>query len=174
MHGWVEAMTEHPEFHWARANGWAFMTEVELLEVLDTGDLPGGGSGVKAGGPHTLDLGGEIAVHEVRHEVEVENLPHGDVADAGDEGDQEAAGEGAAEGDLAGEGVVAVAADAEVDEQERCHHDGVAEGQAVSGAHLVREEQRTVHQNGDDESGDETEGEDGFLHVSSWVQVRWT
>lgn len=34
MHGWVEAMTEHPEFYWARANGWAFMTEVELLEVL--------------------------------------------------------------------------------------------------------------------------------------------
>ncbi len=34
MHGWVEGMTEHPEFHWARANGWAFMTEVELLEVL--------------------------------------------------------------------------------------------------------------------------------------------
>jgi rhamnogalacturonyl hydrolase YesR len=27
-------MTEHPEFYWARANGWAFMTEVELLEVL--------------------------------------------------------------------------------------------------------------------------------------------
>jgi len=34
MHGWVEGMTEHPEFHWARANGWAFMTEAELLEVL--------------------------------------------------------------------------------------------------------------------------------------------
>ena len=34
MHGWVEGMTEHPEFRWARANGWAFMTEVELLEVL--------------------------------------------------------------------------------------------------------------------------------------------
>jgi len=34
MHGWVEGMAEHPEFHWARANGWAFMTEVELLEVL--------------------------------------------------------------------------------------------------------------------------------------------
>lgn len=34
MHGWVERMTEHPEFFWARANGWAFMTEVELLEVL--------------------------------------------------------------------------------------------------------------------------------------------
>ena len=34
MHGWVEGMTEHPEFHWARANGWAFMTEAEILEVL--------------------------------------------------------------------------------------------------------------------------------------------
>ncbi len=34
MHGWVESMTEHPEFRWARANGWAFMTQVELLEVL--------------------------------------------------------------------------------------------------------------------------------------------
>ncbi len=34
MHGWVEGMSEHPEFYWARANGWAFMTEVELLEVL--------------------------------------------------------------------------------------------------------------------------------------------
>jgi len=34
MHGWVESMTAHPEFRWARANGWAFMTEVELLDVL--------------------------------------------------------------------------------------------------------------------------------------------
>ena len=34
MHGWDEGMSEHPEFRWARANGWAFMTEVELLEVL--------------------------------------------------------------------------------------------------------------------------------------------
>lgn len=34
MHGWVEGMTDHPQFHWARANGWAIMTMVELLEVL--------------------------------------------------------------------------------------------------------------------------------------------
>ena len=34
MHGWVAAMEEHPEFHWARANGWAVMTLVELLDVL--------------------------------------------------------------------------------------------------------------------------------------------
>jgi unsaturated rhamnogalacturonyl hydrolase len=34
MHGWVEGMSEHPEFHWARANGWAILTKVELLDVL--------------------------------------------------------------------------------------------------------------------------------------------
>jgi len=34
MHGWVESMEVHPQFHWARANGWAIMTMVELLEVL--------------------------------------------------------------------------------------------------------------------------------------------
>ena len=34
MHGWVAGMTEHPVFHWARANGWALMATVELLEVL--------------------------------------------------------------------------------------------------------------------------------------------
>lgn len=34
MHGWVEGMQVHPEFHWARANGWAVMTMVELLDVL--------------------------------------------------------------------------------------------------------------------------------------------
>jgi unsaturated rhamnogalacturonyl hydrolase len=36
MHGWVEEMTVHPEFHWARANGWALMAMVELLDVLPT------------------------------------------------------------------------------------------------------------------------------------------
>jgi unsaturated rhamnogalacturonyl hydrolase len=34
MHGWVQGMTIHPEFHWARANGWAIMAMVELLDVL--------------------------------------------------------------------------------------------------------------------------------------------
>ena len=34
MHGWVASMKEHPQFHWARANGWALMTMVELLDVL--------------------------------------------------------------------------------------------------------------------------------------------
>ncbi|WP_372775551.1 glycoside hydrolase family 105 protein [Mangrovibacterium sp.] len=34
MHGWIQEMEEHPQFHWGRANGWAVMTLVELLEVL--------------------------------------------------------------------------------------------------------------------------------------------
>jgi unsaturated rhamnogalacturonyl hydrolase len=34
MHAWVEGMNPHPAFHWARANGWALMAMVELLEVL--------------------------------------------------------------------------------------------------------------------------------------------
>lgn len=34
MHGWVEDMNDHPEFHWARANGWALLAMTELLEVL--------------------------------------------------------------------------------------------------------------------------------------------
>jgi len=34
MHGWVEAMSEHPAFFWGRANGWAIMTLTEVLEVL--------------------------------------------------------------------------------------------------------------------------------------------
>lgn len=34
MHGWVQDMEPHPQFHWARANGWALMTKVELLDAL--------------------------------------------------------------------------------------------------------------------------------------------
>lgn len=34
MHGWVEAMKVHPQFHWARANGWAFLAMTDLLDVL--------------------------------------------------------------------------------------------------------------------------------------------
>ncbi|MDN3670378.1 glycoside hydrolase family 88 protein [Echinicola jeungdonensis] len=34
MHGWVEGVEHFPQFHWGRANGWAFMTLVELLDVL--------------------------------------------------------------------------------------------------------------------------------------------
>lgn len=40
MHGWVEGMEPHPQFHWARANGWALMTKVEVLDVLPE-DHPG-------------------------------------------------------------------------------------------------------------------------------------
>lgn len=34
IHGWIQGMEEHPAFHWGRANGWAIMAMVELLDVL--------------------------------------------------------------------------------------------------------------------------------------------
>ncbi|HVU31826.1 MAG TPA: glycoside hydrolase family 88 protein [Opitutaceae bacterium] len=34
VHGWVQGMTEHPAYHWARANGWALLAMTELLDVL--------------------------------------------------------------------------------------------------------------------------------------------
>ena len=34
LHGWVQGMAEHPEVHWARANGWAILTKVERLDML--------------------------------------------------------------------------------------------------------------------------------------------
>jgi unsaturated rhamnogalacturonyl hydrolase len=34
MHGWVQGMTVHPEFHWARANGWGILATCDLLDVL--------------------------------------------------------------------------------------------------------------------------------------------
>jgi len=33
-HGWVESMSFHPSMFWARANGWAILTTVELLDAL--------------------------------------------------------------------------------------------------------------------------------------------
>jgi rhamnogalacturonyl hydrolase YesR len=34
MHGWVQGMEVHPEFRWARANGWAILATVDLLDLL--------------------------------------------------------------------------------------------------------------------------------------------
>lgn len=34
VHGWVQGPGPHPSFHWGRANGWAVMAMVELLDVL--------------------------------------------------------------------------------------------------------------------------------------------
>jgi len=33
-HGYVEGLTDEPTYHWARANGWAVLTTVELLDML--------------------------------------------------------------------------------------------------------------------------------------------
>lgn len=37
MHGWVQDMNPHPQFHWARANGWALLTKIELLDAIPDG-----------------------------------------------------------------------------------------------------------------------------------------
>ncbi len=34
MHGWVLGMEPHPEFYWARCNGWALLAITELLDAL--------------------------------------------------------------------------------------------------------------------------------------------
>ncbi|MCD7721136.1 MAG: glycoside hydrolase family 88 protein [Prevotellaceae bacterium] len=33
-HGYVEGLRQQPTYHWARANGWALLTTVELLDIL--------------------------------------------------------------------------------------------------------------------------------------------
>lgn len=33
-HGWIESMSEHPDYYWARANGWAMLTMSDVLDVL--------------------------------------------------------------------------------------------------------------------------------------------
>jgi len=33
-HGYVEGLAQQPTYHWARANGWAILTTVELLDAL--------------------------------------------------------------------------------------------------------------------------------------------
>ena len=67
--------------------GVVAVAAVELLRALSGSDLRGGGGEVKSRGLDLVNLRGKVAVHEMGHEVEVEDLPHGDVADGGDEGD---------------------------------------------------------------------------------------
>jgi rhamnogalacturonyl hydrolase YesR len=37
IHGWILDMSSHPEFYWARCNGWALLAMTELLDVLPSG-----------------------------------------------------------------------------------------------------------------------------------------
>ncbi len=39
-HGWIEGMAEHPNYHWARANGWAVLTMCDVLDAVPS-DTPG-------------------------------------------------------------------------------------------------------------------------------------
>ena len=33
-HGWIESMGIHPDYHWARANGWAVLTMCDVLDAV--------------------------------------------------------------------------------------------------------------------------------------------
>jgi rhamnogalacturonyl hydrolase YesR len=37
MHGWIQGMEPHPEFYWARCNGWALLAMTELLDAIPSG-----------------------------------------------------------------------------------------------------------------------------------------
>lgn len=39
-HGWIEGMQEHPNYYWARCNGWALLTMCDVLEAVPQ-DTPG-------------------------------------------------------------------------------------------------------------------------------------
>lgn len=36
-HGWIEGMAEHPDYHWARCNGWALLTMCDVLDAVPEG-----------------------------------------------------------------------------------------------------------------------------------------
>ena len=55
MHGWTANTEDHPEFYWARANGWAFMAMAELLDVLPE-DHPGRAAVLKQFRAHAKGL----------------------------------------------------------------------------------------------------------------------
>lgn len=57
MHGWVQEMNVHPEFRWARANGWALMAMAELLDVLPN-DHPGRAKVIEQFQAHAKGLAG--------------------------------------------------------------------------------------------------------------------
>ena len=143
---------------------------IELLRVADGGDFGLDGFGGAGGGLNLLDLVSEVAVHEAVEEVEVDDLPRDDVEDAGDEGDANADGEGATEGDGTVGEVVPVGADAEEDKEEGEDDGGVAEVIAfVAVVDVAEEGDGAAHHDGGENAGDEAEGEDGLLQCEAPV-----
>jgi hypothetical protein len=112
----------------------------------------------------------EVAVHEAVEEAEVDDLPRDDVKDAGDKGNADADGEGAAEGDGAIGEIVPVGADTEVDKEEGKDDGGVANVIALVAVVEVAEEgDGADHHDGGKNAGDEAEGEDGLLQFEAPV-----
>jgi rhamnogalacturonyl hydrolase YesR len=68
MHGWVQGMEVHPEFYWARANGWALLAMVELLDVLPE-DHPGRAAVVELLRAHVHGLAAQQSGNGLWHQL---------------------------------------------------------------------------------------------------------
>ena len=124
--------------------------------------LNGGGRG--AGGSHLLENVGAVLVHEVRHEIVVDDFPGDDVKDARDYGDGEADKEGSAESDVPLPHVVAVRTDAKEGQHQGQYDGRIAQDIAVVEAVAVHEGDGGDHHEGGDDAGNEAENENGPFH----------
>jgi hypothetical protein len=122
------------------------------------------GSGRGAGGLHLLKDVGAVLVHEVRHEIEVDDFPGDDVKEARDYGDGEADKEGFAESDVPLPHVVAVRTDAKEGQHQGQYDGRIAQDVAVIEVGLVHEGDRGDHQEGGDDAGNQAENENGSFH----------
>jgi len=68
MHGWIAGMDVHPEFHWARANGWALLAMTELLDVLPQ-DHPGRAAVLELYRAHVRGLAAVQAPNGMWHQL---------------------------------------------------------------------------------------------------------
>ncbi len=68
MHGWIAGMDMHPEFHWARANGWALLAMTELLDVLPE-DHPGRAAVLELYRAHVRGLAAVQAPNGLWHQL---------------------------------------------------------------------------------------------------------
>src|SRR5215467_700617 len=140
---------------------WILVHDFEFIELLGF-LLNGGGRG--APGLHLLEDVGTVLVHEVRHEIVVDDFPGGDVKDARDYGDGQADKEGSPETDVPLPHVVAVRTDAKEGQQQRQYDGRIAQDIAVVEALAVHKGDGGDHQNRGDDPGNKAENENGPFH----------
>src|SRR5262249_3890782 len=131
---------------------------VELLRLrLD-------GSGGRSGGLHFLEDAGGVFIHEIPHEIEIDDFPGHDIADTRNDRNGDADGEGFGEGDLAFADVVTVRTNPEEREQHCEDYGRITDDVAMVGANLVLERDGDGHHQGDEGAGDKSEGQNCLFH----------